>query len=108
LSQRANFSSIYLIKLTHFLDLESRNPYGQTVLREGIYKTLEAFISGAQNSFSKDKTLLIHGGYFPGVLREKTPKYISNFIYLALAKLSVEYRSPSKGLKIIIKVPKPD
>jgi hypothetical protein len=108
LKQRVNFSSMYLIKLTNFFDQESRKPYGQTVLKDGIYKALESFISGAQSTSSKEHTLLIHGGYFPGVVREKLPKLIPDFIYLALANLSIEYRTLSKTLKIIINVPKPD
>lgn len=53
LSQKINFSSMYLIKLSHFMDLESKKPYGQTVLKDAIYKTLESFISGAQSTASK-------------------------------------------------------
>ena len=106
LSRKMNFSSMYLIKLTNFIDAQSRKPYGQTLLRDSISKILDDFISASQNVSNRQNTLLIHGGYFPGVLRDKTPKLIANYMSLALANLSVEYRNPSKGLKIIIHVPK--
>jgi hypothetical protein len=67
LSQRKKFSSIYFIKLTNFVDQDSKKPYGQTILKNSISRVLNSFIGDVQEMLSKDKTLLINGGYFPGV-----------------------------------------
>ncbi len=58
------------------------------------------------NETRSDTTMLINGGYIPGIKRQDNSKLMSNFIFIALATCYNEYRSIMGNKKIIISVGK--
>lgn len=68
---------------------------------------IDSFIGGGMDSRSQS-TLLINGGYIPGIRRQDNSKLMSNFLFIALATLYSEYKSIMSNKKIIISLGKPE
>jgi len=53
-----------------------------------------------------NKSLLIHCGVFPGILRKDSAKLLANNLFNSLANANMEYRRSGKSVKFVINVPK--